>query len=247
MLGRIERYYDTVPRATATTHEVGPFTLFVATRGWQFYARPRFGHVGPVTADDVRRVLEVQRDRGVPQQIEWVHEVTPGLLPVAREAGVRVAECPLMVLGQSISVPANDWVTRMLDPDDPRFALARAAVAAGFAGTDDPQPEPVPEHIAARVRGGLMCVAGAFDADGAAIGGGSHALRGDVSELMGIAVLPHYRRRGVGATLTKVLAEDALALGATTVFLSAGTLGVARVYERVGFHRVGTACIAEAR
>jgi len=30
-----------------------------------------------------------------------------------------------------------------------------------------------------------------------------------------------------------------------TVFLSAGGLEVARVYERVGFRQVGTACIAE--
>jgi predicted GNAT family acetyltransferase len=42
-----------------------------------------------------------------------------------------------------------------------------------------------------------------------------------------------------------VLAEDATAAGATTVFLSAGDDAVARVYERVGFRRVATACIGE--
>jgi len=133
----------------------------------------------------------------------------------------------------------------MLEPDDPRFALARSAVAAGFAESDDLGPEPVPEWITARVRDGLMRVAGAFDADGAAIGGGSHAVRGDVSELTGIAVLPRHRRRGVGAALTKALADDAVASGARTVVLSAGTSEVSRVYERVGFRRVGTACVAE--
>jgi hypothetical protein len=36
-----------------------------------------------------------------------------------------------------------------------------------------------------------------------------------------------------------------MAGGATTIFLSAGSDAVARVYERVGFVRVGTACVAE--
>ena len=41
-LDAIETYYDTVPRAAATTEEVGPFTLFLAEEGtgWDFYARP---------------------------------------------------------------------------------------------------------------------------------------------------------------------------------------------------------------
>ena len=245
LLDRLERYYDKVPRPTAVTEEVGPFTLFVATEGWQFYARPRLGQAA-FTADDVRQMLEVQRERDLPQHIEWVHEATPRLLAAAREAGVPVAECPLLVLGEPVRHSGEPAVTaEMVEPDDLRFALARAAVAAGFEGRDELRPEPVLEHITARVRDGLMRVAGAFDADGAAIGGGSHAQRGDVSELTGIAVLPRYRQRGVGAALTKVLADDTTASGATTVFLSAGTPAVARVYERVGFRRVGTACIVE--
>jgi len=228
------------------TSEVGPFTLFAATQGWPFYARPRLGDAAGVTADDVREVLDVQRERGLPEHIEWVHEVTPTLLPAARQAGVAVVEHPLLALAEPVQLPDQlAAMAEMLEPDDPRFDLARAAVAAGFDERDDLRPEPVLAHITARVRDGLMRVAGAFDADGAVMGGGSHAPRGDVTELTGIAVLPRYRRRGVGAELTKVLAEDAMASGATTMFLSAGSPEVARVYERVGFRRVGTACIVE--
>ena len=234
------------PRATAAAYEVGPFTLFVASEGWPFYARPRLGGSGEITAVDVRRVLEAQRERGLPRAIEWVHEVTPSLLPAAQAAGVPVAECPLLVLEATLPQRGSGEIaTAMLEADDPRFSAARAAVAAGFAGSDELTPEPVEYQIAARVRDGLMRVAGAFDLDGAAVGGGSSALRADVAELTGIAVLPRYRQRGVGAALTKVLADDATASGATTVFLSAGTPAVAGVYERVGFCRVGTACIAE--
>ena len=39
LLERLERYYDTVPRAGARTEEIGPFTLFVSTGTFPFYAR----------------------------------------------------------------------------------------------------------------------------------------------------------------------------------------------------------------
>jgi predicted GNAT family acetyltransferase len=39
--------------------------------------------------------------------------------------------------------------------------------------------------------------------------------------------------------------DDARERGVRTIFLSAQDDAVARVYERVGFVRVGTACIAE--
>ena len=51
----LERYYDTAPRATARTEDHGPLTLFVAERGWPFYARPRLGPAGRRTARGGRR------------------------------------------------------------------------------------------------------------------------------------------------------------------------------------------------
>jgi ribosomal protein S18 acetylase RimI-like enzyme len=66
------------------------------------------------------------------------------------------------------------------------------------------------------------------------------------TELTGIAVLPRARRRGTGAAITQALVKDAKRRGIATIFLSAQDDAVARVYERVGFTRVGTACIAEA-
>jgi predicted GNAT family acetyltransferase len=48
----------------------------------------------------------------------------------------------------------------------------------------------------------------------------------------------------VAAAVAGLLAEDALDSGVTTVFCSAASDAVARLYERIGFERVGTACIA---
>ena len=68
---------------------------------------------------------------------------------------------------------------------------------------------------------------------------------GDVAEVVGVATLPSARRRGYASQLTASLARDALQHGADLVFLSAGDDDVARLYSKVGFRRIGTACIGE--
>jgi ribosomal protein S18 acetylase RimI-like enzyme len=67
----------------------------------------------------------------------------------------------------------------------------------------------------------------------------------DIAEVVGVATLPSARNRGYASQLTATLAHRTLDTGATTVFLSATDDDVARLYTRVGFRRIGTACIAE--
>ena len=50
--------------------------------------------------------------------------------------------------------------------------------------------------------------------------------------------------RGLGAAVTDTLVADAIRRGVEVIFLSADNDAVARVYERVGFQRIGTACTA---
>jgi predicted GNAT family acetyltransferase len=84
--------------------------------------------------------------------------------------------------------------------------------------------------------------------DGEPVAVGSHQpVRVDgreVSEVVGVATVPRFRGRGLGAGITSALVEHARQT-ADLVFLAAGDDDVARVYERVGFARVGTACVAE--
>lgn len=247
VLQTLEAYYDAAPRPLATTEEVGPFTLFLRRdpAGWPYYARPRLGLTDVISAGDVERVRLRQRQLEAPEAIEWVHENTPGLLQTARASGLSVEECPLLTLdGRMAAPPTGPGVTiRVMDADDDALGAVCAAVHAGFGGTDDvgePDAGTRPEQM----RRGLLRTVGAF-LDGTPVGGGSHGPRGDATELAGIAVLPHARRRGIGAAVTAALAADARARGIRTVFLSAQDEDVARVYERVGFRRVGTACVAE--
>ncbi len=260
--GRLERYYDAVPRSRCVVEEVGPFTLFVATHGWPYYARPRLSGSGAFTVDDVRAVLDRQAELGVPRSIEWMHDVTPELLDVARAAGMTVDVCPLLVLdGEPRGVAPN---ARMLAADDIDTAtLSRAAVWVGFGNPGTATgPAGLPERDAAAaerpapldpatvdgMRSGRLGHAAAYDPEApelGPVGGGSFTAVDDVAELTGIAVLPAYRRRRLAAQITKVLADAARAHGVTTVFCSAQNDDVARVYAGIGFRRVATACIAE--
>ncbi len=254
-LATLESYYDTAPRANATTEQVGPFTLFVraSPEGWPYYARPRLGLADEVTRADVDTVRARQRELGVPENIEWVHETTPSVLDAVRTSGLSVEECPLLALPadpaptRQVDRRVAEEVTgqvRVLGPDDDLSAVV-AAVHAGFGGTDEVTPRTATRQ-SGLIRDGLLAMVGAYDGQGAVVGGGSHGPRGTTTELTGIAVLPRARRQGVGAAITAALVDDARDRGVSTVFLSAQDDAVARVYERVGFVRVGTACVAEA-
>jgi predicted GNAT family acetyltransferase len=70
---------------------------------------------------------------------------------------------------------------------------------------------------------------------------GTHQPVDGVTEVVGVATLPAYRRRGLGAAVTSALADDAFSRGIDTVFLSAGDETIARVYARVGFATIGRA------
>jgi ribosomal protein S18 acetylase RimI-like enzyme len=250
VFGVLETYYDTVPRASTTAAQIGPFTLFLKTdpAGWDFYARPRLGLGADIRASDVRRVRKRQREVGASEAFEWVHQTTPSLLDAARSAGLAVHESPLLVFGGSIVMP--DEVTRsveadveVLEPGSDRLDEVIGAIHAGFEGSDDVRPQPM-DGRRGLMESGRLSMVGAYDARGP-VGGGSHSPRGMTTELSGIAVIPRARRQGVGAAITAMLVADARAQNISMIFLSAQDDAVARIYERVGFERVGTACIAE--
>jgi ribosomal protein S18 acetylase RimI-like enzyme len=273
---RLERFYDALPRSDARAEEFGGLVLFVREgAGWPFYARPRPGADTP-SAADVTAVRQRQRDLGLPEAFEWVHENTPDLLAVARSAGLEVLLAPLMVLETAALVPdlpVTGATIRLLDPHSSGFAAdlaaSRAVAQLGFGApaaaaassaegalitepagpaARDALPPPDPEMVEAardRMLAGLM-ITGVVDspAEGVLASGVVQRV-GDVAEVAGVATLPSERRRGYASQLTATLARAALQNDVHLVFLSAGDDDVARLYSRVGFRRIGTACIAE--
>ncbi|MBD0747232.1 GNAT family N-acetyltransferase [Streptomyces sp. CBMA152] len=258
----LERYYDSVPRASARAEDFGPLTLFVREgAGWPFYARPTLDHPGPVSAADVDRVRARQRELGIPEAFEWVGEVSPGLRAAVEATGLAVHEHPLMVLSADAPDAPVHPLVRMLGADDPllhaalvvpHLAFSSPGTAVGAAGRAELTAEITArvgdgraEQVAQRIRDGITAVAAAVE-DGLPLCSGMHQPVSGVTEIVGVGTLPAARRRGLGEAVTAALVRDARARGASTVFLSAGDEDVARIYARLGFVRVATALIAEA-
>lgn len=221
----IERFYDAVPRASARVEEYGSLLLFVQAHdgGHPFYARPACPARGTPTLEDVLAVRARQRELGVPESFEWVHDVTPGLLAVADRAGLSVLQAPLLLLDPA-ELPPSDPRARVLDdaPEEigvvARLAFSSPGTAPGLVGvaerdaalTGAPPTESRHRHAVAEHPGqGVLSV-------------GTAQRAGDIVEIAGVGTLPAVRRQGLGAAVTVALARDALDRGAEIVFLSAG-------------------------
>jgi GNAT superfamily N-acetyltransferase len=182
---------------------------------------------------------------------------------VARAAGLTVLEAPLMVLTRPPCRPGARRTRAVADPARDGFAadVARRAVATvgfGAGGTARGDAGPTERDAAvtaldiaavdeegARIVDGRRLSAVAEAPGEGALASGMAMRVGEVAEIAGVATLPVARRRGLGAAVTATLARELLAAGTELVFLSAGSEEIARVYLRVGFRRIGTACIAE--
>jgi ribosomal protein S18 acetylase RimI-like enzyme len=257
LLERINEYLDAAPRTGAQAETIGPFTLFLNEgHGWRYYARPTPGADGFDVAA-LRAVRERQRALGQPEAFEWIDELAPEVGATAEADGMQVVHHPLMVLipdDLQTPAPSDDIDVAIVDPDEDLAAFsavaevgfatrgtgvgdAGAAEAAAAAKTQNP------DTIAfqrGRMFAGLTVLAAAR-VSGVAAAVGSHQPLDGSSEVVGVATLPSFRRRGLGSAVTATLVADALERGVGTVFLSADDDDVARVYERVGFRRVGTA------
>lgn len=262
LLGRIDAFCDAVPRQRALAEEIGPLLLFVPTgAGFPYYARPRTGTRDQVSAADVRAVRARQRELLIPESFEWIEQVAPDMAAAAAGAGLRVHAHPLLVLGELSRPPALPPRVRagVLTADDPDAVLAWSvpAVAFGYPGTAVGEATvterdkiaanydaATTEMLRVRLRSGQSVLAAASGPSGP-LAAGSYQLAGGVAEITGVGVLPASRRRGLAAAVTHALAADALARGATLVFLSASDAVVARIYRRLGFRPAGTAMIAE--
>jgi GNAT superfamily N-acetyltransferase len=264
LLGRLEAYYDSVPRRFARTEECGPFTLFLGEPGgWTYYARPRLGGHDPFTPDTVTAAVARLGEVGLPQAVEWVHETTPALLDAVRSTGLfELEELPLLALDGDLTVttpPLPDGVTvRLLGPEDvDAVAASRAVSGVGFdlEGTArgvtgpaerDAALQPAQQRVLDLLAEGALRIAVAEHAELGQLATGRTLPLAGVTEVMGVATLPSARRQGLGAAVTAALVEDARDLGLTTVFLTASSPDVARMYAGIGFHPLGTGWVAEA-
>jgi ribosomal protein S18 acetylase RimI-like enzyme len=264
VIERIDAFCEAVPRRRARADAYGPLVLFVPSgTGWPYYARPRRGLRAPVTAADIRTVRARQRELVIPESFEWIEQLAPEMAAAAAEAGLEVRAHPLMVLAAPppagpVALPPG-VIVRAVPPEDaeldrvwavPAVAFGHPGTAVGPAGTTERDKMAADydggtiEMLRERLRSRQSEVVAAFGPDGPLAAGSCQAVDG-TAEITGVGVLPSWRRQGLGAAVTALLARDALDRGVDTVFLSASDDTVARIYARIGFREIGVAMIAE--
>lgn len=190
-----------------------------------------------------------------------MRELTPGVGPAVGSAGMVWRTHPLMHLPTDaftpVGIPAGVEIVPVAPQGDLAVMNAVANLAFATPGTavgstdaaafDESVAAADPDTIAftrERLADGFTFMAVA-NVDGVPVAVGSYQPSDGAAEITGIATLPAFRRRGIGAALTSFLADDARGRGVDTVFLSADTDDVARVYARLGFVTIGEVGAAE--
>ena len=260
LVATIDRYLDAAPRSAADEVRIGPFSVFVTRGPWGYYARPSLPVASRFSAEEVEAVSIAQRARLQSVAFEWLVDTAPGVGPACAAAGLIVTERPLLVCDpRSVEPTTSPWAkhVKVLDAsssdliDHRRVAIvafSNGGTNVGHAGRTerdgvDDDPAAVAWSRSRIDTGALIAVALDHPVDGI-VGVGSAVpvdVAGDtVAELVGIAVLPSHRRRGIADAISRRLTVACADAGAELVLLSAADTSVARIYERVGFRRAAT-------
>lgn len=176
----------------------------------------------------------------------------------ALQAGLTVRTNPLLIKRSDTTagrIPAPIGAEiEIVDPDsDPRELLA----AWDFLDGQAPVPPRTAEATLEEIRLAAASVSevwveskmqsralgGASEAvarlEGRIIAAGMHERTRDVAEITSLAVLPPFRRRGLGTALAAALAADAFDGGANLVFVESAP-EAPTMYERAGFQLIGS-------
>jgi predicted GNAT family acetyltransferase len=189
----------------------------------------------------VARLRELFRQRRRVLRFEFLEPIHRGLGKVLEECGLKLEhDAPLMLCarGELVDFVNDDVEVLPLDAQVSDDTLRRLLLVGqrGFGyGDGKVAPAEIAEqrgHLAAgRYRSAYATI------DGVIVGIGSMTVQTD--ELVGIATLPEYRRRGVAASVSSFLVRQHFQKGARIAWLSAGDDAAEAVYRKIGFRRVG--------
>jgi ribosomal protein S18 acetylase RimI-like enzyme len=222
---------------------------------WPMYAVPDRGWA-PDSAD-VRSAMECLRAYDLPPSMEWVHEDCPELASIIAAdplVDLRVGRHPLLVAEtveqlrvRPVSHP-DVTIDLVSSTDADRDAVLRVpAVAFSPEGVEvGPTEADTMQHHHDRLEAGTTITAAARVPGVGPVSVGSLQIERDGAEIVGLGTLPWWQGHGLGSAVAAFLADVAFDRGVDFVYLSASDDRVARLYEQVGFRRVGTFCSASA-
>lgn len=239
-------------KAAAQTHDVAavpPFVLFFnpndALRFYNYGVPTEpVGDISPETVMALRAEF-ARRERLL--RFEFIEQYAPDLGAALAAAGlVEEGRNPLMVCTPESFRPAADipgLEIRQLTPESPRSDLAAFISVQGRSFGEEERVDPTGaqvEDLRRRSGQGSCYFLGLLDGQPVATGAYTAPLDG-FTELVGIATLAEYRRRGIASALTAAMTQDAFRAGVRVAFLGAADERAGRVYEQVGFQPYATA------
>lgn len=247
-IAELQSYQRKAAARTRITVACPPFYLYIhPTDNFRFlnYAIPD-APVERLGRDDLARLRVAFARQGRLMRFEFIHEYTPQLRGLLEGLGVPAeSEAPLLVCTQETwreaAGPVGLEILRLTADSPETYLAAQITVSSrGFGGDGR---EVNAERIA-DLRRRLRLGSGHYLAllGGIPVGVGAYTVPVDgFSELVAIATLPAYRRRGIAGALTATIARDLLAAEVRTILLTAADDAASRVYQRAGFGRAGTA------
>ena len=180
-------------------------------------------------------------------RFEFIEEAAPDLASAFAAAGLaEEGRNPLLVctpdsLRLAVEVPG--LAICRLTPESPRADLAAFISVQGRSFGEEDRIEPTDaqvDDLRRRSAQGSHYFLGLLEGEPVAAGAHTAPLDG-FTELVGIATLAEYRRRGIAGALVAAMTEAAFRSGVRVAFLSAADERAGRVYERVGFRPYATA------
>jgi GNAT superfamily N-acetyltransferase len=239
-LARVQAYLRAAARLHAEVIEVPGFTIFVspadATPGESF-AMP--DSPAAATVGSLREVTSTLLSRQRIPAISAIEGYAPGLSDALEGAGYRESARKAIMVYEGAPAQTPPRSARLgIQMLDARASLAaiRENLAINIAGFESDEPPPTEDDARAFAR--LLTRARAFTVTlrGKPVAAALMEAPVDgVTELVGVATLPAYRRRGIAAVLVAHMARQAQALGVEVVFLRPISEASARIYARAGF------------
>ncbi|HYI45228.1 MAG TPA: GNAT family N-acetyltransferase [Actinomycetota bacterium] len=241
-LERIHAYILEVTRPLCTVKQVGSFDLLLHRKlmvPWASAAVPRLGTTD--WTQHLDHVAEAFGSAGRSPRWEFIRELFPGLAEDLASAGFGTPTIePLLALDSISPVDAAqisaDVAIRPFDSDlDDAAEVVELVQSAFDSAADAAALEAFRSSVAAPNVVQLIALS-----EERPVGSGRMTHHRGVAEITGVAVVKTHRRQGIGSALTKLLTRAAIELGSGIVYLTARDEGAGRIYERLGFARIGS-------
>ncbi len=247
-IARLQAYLRESARQRYEAVAIPPFTLFfhpTEAASHYNYAIPD-EPVGGDLGASLSELCQAFASRGRQPRFEFIAGFAPDLAPALQVAGfVEESRAILMICTPETYRPAPEVpdLTVTILGEDTSLTDMGAVMAVQHEGFSMTSRDPVSDAEAAEF---LKWLAGTtfFLArlEGEPVSAGSLIAPLDgLAEVAGIATRPAYRRRGIATVITDYTLRTAFARGVEIALLTAGDEQAGRVYERVGFLRVGMA------